>query len=79
MREGDALGDHLSLGVAKGGGKVQAVPNNGGIGRAVEAERHLVRRRRQRVLHDGQGDRIGVANRVACAHWWESAPSITTF
>ena len=79
MRESDALGDHLPLGVAQRGGKVQAIPNNGGTGGAVEAERHLVRGRGQGVLHDGQGDRIGLVGRVILAHGWEPAPSMTTF
>ena len=68
MRECDALGNHLPLPVTQGGGKVQAIPNNGGTGRAVKAERHLVRSRCQSMSHDGQGDRIGFGHRVTLGH-----------
>ena len=58
QRNGDALGDHLALGIAQGSRVVQTVPHNGRIGRAVERHGHFVGRRSQGVAHDFARDRI---------------------
>ena len=55
---GDPLGDHLALGVAKRGGVVQAIADDGGVGGPVEGQRHLVGGGGQGVLDDLPGDGI---------------------
>ena len=58
QRYGDALGDHLPACVAQGGGVIQAVSDDGGVGGAVKGQRHLVRTRGERILNDFTSDGV---------------------
>ena len=57
-REREALRDEPAVAVAEGGGVVHRVPDDRRVRAPHQDERHLVRRRRERVANDLERDRV---------------------
>ena len=64
--DGDALGNHLAIGIAERGRVVETVADDGRVGGAVEGHSHFVGGSGEGVLHDLAGDGIdGLRHRRA--------------